>query len=398
VSALPQLPPHTRSSSARRITILGATGTIGQNTLKIIAAHPGRFTVDTLAARENADFLASQALASGARRAVIADPAHYPALKARLSGTGIEAASGDAALCEAAAGDADIVMSAIVGAAGLRPTLAAIRSGKTVALANKESLVCAGELLMQECRKHGATLIPVDSEHNAIFQLFDTAHPERVAKITITASGGPFRDWPLEQMRGATPEQATRHPNWNMGAKISVDSATLMNKGLELIEAYRLFPMPTGHIDVLIHPQSIVHCLVQMLDGSVLAQLSNPDMCTPIACALAWPERITAPVKPLDLADTGSLQFARPDLERFPALGLAHSALRAGASAPTVLNAANEIAVARFLSGRLGFLDIAKIVERTLETVENTVINSLEDVIAIDADARRIAESISWNS
>lgn len=378
----------------KAVTLLGATGTIGQNTLKIISAQPERFTLAVITGGTNAALLAQQARQFNARRAVIADASRYGELKEALSGSGIETAAGEDAIVEAAQVQADIVMSAIVGAAGLKPTLAAIRSGATVALANKECLVCAGSLMTKEVARHNATLIPVDSEHSAIFQLLDPQHPERIERVTITASGGPFRQWTQEQMRAATPQQAVRHPNWAMGAKISVDSATLMNKGLELIEAFYLFPLEARQLDVLVHPQSIVHCLVHMIDGSVLSQMSLPDMCTPIACALAWPDRIGAPVAKLDLAAVGTLQFETPDTARFPALRLAREALAAGKSAPTVLNAANEIAVHRFLNGGIGFLDIAKIVEKTLEKIDNQAVETLEDVLACDAQARRFAENI----
>lgn len=374
------------------VTLLGATGTIGQNALKIIDAHPGRFSLKALTAGENVALLAEQARKFRPKRAVIANESLYEELKERLNGTGIEAASGEAAVIEAASMGADVTLSAIVGAAALSPTLAAIRTGKHVALANKECLVCAGELMNAEVKKHGATLLPVDSEHNAIFQVFDAKHPDYIERVTITASGGPFREWTSEQMKTATPAQAVKHPNWNMGAKISVDSATLMNKGLELIEAYYLFPLRREQLGVLVHPQSIVHCLVQMIDGSVLAQLSQPDMCTPIAHALAWPERISAPVAKLDLAALGQLQFYEPDHTRFPALNLAFSTLDAGGVAPTVFNAANEVAVSRFLKGEIGFLDIVKTVERTLENIENTTLATIDDVLACDQSARRFAQ------
>jgi 1-deoxy-D-xylulose-5-phosphate reductoisomerase len=387
---------HTPEPATARksVTLLGATGTIGQNTLKILAAHPERFDLTAITAGDNVTLLAEQARTFRPKRAVIANTDLYSALKDALKGTGIEAAAGVDAVCEAAAMPSDVVMSAIVGAAGLKPTLAAISSGRTVALANKECLVCAGELVLSEVKKHGATLLPVDSEHSAIFQLFDTKRPEQVESITITASGGPFRSWTTKQMKDATPEQAVKHPNWNMGAKISVDSATLMNKGLELIEAYYLFPLAPEQLKAIIHPQSIVHCLVEMIDGSVLAQLSNPDMCTPIAYALGWPERISAPVAKLDLATIGQLHFEAPDEKRFPALRLAREAMQAGGNAPTVLNAANEVAVSRFLKGAIGFLDIARIVEQTLEALENKPLKNLNDVLACNAQARQFAENI----
>ena len=385
---------HTaKQTAARDITILGATGTIGQNTLKIIAAHKERFTVDTLTGGTNVPLLAQQAREFCARRAVIAENSLLEPLKEALSGTGIEAAAGENAVTEAAQG-ADIVMSAIVGAAGLKPTLAAIRSGATVALANKECLVCAGPLVMKDVKKYGATLIPVDSEHSAIFQLFEGGKEDHIERVTITASGGPFREWTVEQMREVTPVQAVRHPNWHMGAKISVDSATLMNKGLELIEAYHLFPFSAEQLQVLIHPQSIVHCLVHMRDGSVLSQMSLPDMCTPIAYALSWPERIDVPVAKLDLSAIGKLEFDTPDEARFPALRIARDALVAGGNAPCVLNAANEVAVHRFLRGDIGFLDIASMVERTLSTVGQYELDSLEAVMSCDREARIITTEL----
>jgi len=386
-------PSAAARAQKKSITLLGATGTIGQNTLKIIASQPERFELAAITGGSNVTLLAQQAREFNVRRAVIADASLYNSLKDALSGTGIEVAAGEEAVLDAAAMPSDIVMSAIVGAAGLKPTLAAIRTGATVALANKECLVCAGPLMNKEVRRHNATLIPVDSEHSGIFQLFDPEYPERVDSVTITASGGPFRSWTTEQMKSVTPEQAVKHPNWTMGAKISVDSATLMNKGLELIEAFYLFPLKQEQLNVLIHPQSIIHCLVTMIDGSVLSQMSLPDMCTPIACALAWPDRIFAPVQKLDLAAIGSLQFETPDMVRFPGLRLAREALIAGGNAPTVLNAANEIAVHRFLKGGIGFLDIAKLVEKTLEKIDNHTLETIEDVLACDSQARRYAET-----
>ena len=380
--------PQPRKKS---VTLLGSTGTIGCNTLKIIESQPG-MELAALTAGNNVQLLSEQARKFRPQLAVIADASLYGELKNALAGTGIECAAGEQAVVDAASKPADMVMSAIVGAAGLKPTLAAIRSGTTVALANKECLVCAGELVMKEAARHNATLIPVDSEHSAIFQLLDKADTDAVEQVTITASGGPFRNFTTEQMQSVTPEQAIKHPNWNMGAKISVDSATLMNKGLELIEAFHLFPFAADQLQVLIHPQSIIHCLVHMIDGSVLSQMSMPDMCTPIAYALAWPNRIPAPVQKLDLAAIGKLEFHAPDLARFPALRLAREALIAGGNAPTILNAANEIAVNRFLKGTIRFLDIAKIVERTLEAIDNRSLETLDDVLACDASARRYAK------
>ncbi|MFW0777390.1 MAG: 1-deoxy-D-xylulose-5-phosphate reductoisomerase [Rickettsiales bacterium] len=381
-------------AAQRSLTILGSTGTIGCNTLKLVEMHPERFRINTLTACNNVDELAKQAITFNAKRAVIANESHYAELKKALSGSSVEALAGDDAIIQAAGEENDLVMAAIVGAAGLKPTLAAIKNGSTIALANKESLACAGSLVMKEAAKHNARILPVDSEHNAIFQLFDAHHPEWINKITITASGGPFREWSLAEMENITPEQAVKHPNWNMGAKISVDSATMMNKGLELIEAFHLFPLESTQFDVIVHPESVVHCLIHMNDGSVLSQMSCPDMCTPITNAMAWPERIEAPVKPLSLAEIGSLNFEAPDETRFPALRLARSALEAGGSAPTVLNAANEIAVNRFLTKQCHFLDITTIVEKTLEQMGNTPIGTIDDVLACDARAREIAEKI----
>lgn len=391
---LRRIPRSNAAHLPRDITILGSTGTIGRNTLEVIDAHPERFRVAALTAANNVALLAEQAKRYQPEYAVIADSALYEELKTALAGTGIEAAAGEDALLDAATLPADVVVSAIVGAAGLKPTLSAIRAGNSVALANKECLVSAGELLTREAARFHAALIPVDSEHNAIFQLFDFDHPEWVESVTITASGGPFKQWSLEQMRTATPEQAVKHPNWNMGTKISVDSATLMNKGLELIEAYHLFPLKPEQLNILIHPQSVVHALVSMVDGSVLAQMSHPDMKTPIAYALSWPERIQAPVKKLDFSAIGALQFEKPDEQMFPALKIAREALAAGGSAPTALNAANEIAVQRFLRKQIGFLDIARIVERTLELMHTRAVNTLDDVLACDEEARALAGDI----
>ena len=384
----------TVAADVKTLTLLGATGTIGQNTLKIVSAHPEKFRIAALTGANNVAVLAEQARRFRPERAVIANEALHAELKSALSGTGIDVAAGEQAVIESARMPADIVVSAIVGAVGLKPTLAAIESGATIALANKECLVCAGGIVTREAARRGAKIIPVDSEHNAIFQVFDTDHPEWVESVTITASGGPFRNFTHEQMQAVTPEQAVKHPNWSMGAKISVDSATLMNKGLELIEAFHLFPLTSEQLKVLIHPQSIVHALVSMVDGSVLAQMSHPDMCTPIAHALAWPQRIEAPVKKLDFTRIGSLQFEAPDIQRFPALRLARQALEAGGNAACVLNAANEIAVYRFLKGETGFLNIAASVEKTLEAIPYSALNSLEDMFACDAEARRFAEGL----
>ena len=382
-------------NGVRRVTILGSTGSIGQSTVDLLLRNPDGFEVEALTAYRNPLRLAEQARALRARFAAIADSSHYPALKAALSGTGIEAACGADALTEAALRQADWVMAGIVGAAGLAPTLAAFRRGAIIAVANKEVLVCAGTLVMQEVARCGATLLPVDSEHNAIWQCFDFARIEAVEKIILTASGGPFRERSLEEMREVTPAQAVAHPNWRMGAKISVDSATMMNKGLELIEAHHLFRLPCERIDIVVHPQSIVHSAVAYRDGSVLAQLGSPDMRTPIAYALAWPGRIETPAKRLDLPAIGRLTFEPPDERRFPALRVAREALMRGGGCPTVLNAANEMAVRGFLDGRIGFLDIVETVERTIETIPQGPLESLDDVYNFDKMAREVAARLS---
>lgn len=378
----------------KRITVLGATGSVGQSTLDLIGRDRDTWSVEALTANGDVVGLARDARALGARLAVVADESCYRALQEALAGSGIEAAAGEAALIEAAERPADIVMSAIVGAAGLPPTMAAISRGATIAIANKETLVCAGELVTAAAERSGSRLLPVDSEHNAIFQIFDHDRPERVSRIILTASGGPFRTAPEATMRAATPAQACKHPTWSMGAKISVDSATLMNKGLELIEAFHLFPVRADQLDVLVHPQSVVHSLVEYIDGSVLAQLGTPDMRTPIAYALAWPERMATPCARLDLAAIGRLEFEAPDFQRFPALKLAWDALRAGGAAPAVLNAANEVAVEAFLHGRLGFLDIAAIVADTLSRLAPAAPANLADVAGVDGAARRVATGL----
>jgi len=378
-------------SEVRHVSILGSTGSIGCNTIDLILRDPDAYVVEALTANVNVEILARQAKATNARLAVVADETCYSDLKDALGGTGIEAAAGESAVVDAAARPADWVMAGIVGATGLLPTLTAVRRGAVIALANKECLVCAGALVLAEIERSGATLLPVDSEHNAIFQVFDFGQREAVEKIILTASGGPFWGTPLETMARATPEEAVAHPNWDMGAKISVDSATMMNKGLELIEAYHLFDLPEEKIEVLVHPQSIIHSLVAYVDGSVLAQLGSPDMRTPIAYALGWPKRIEAPSPRLDLAEVGMLNFENPDSSRFPSIDLARQALRDGGLAPTVLNAANEVAVAAFLSRKIGILDIARTVAETLARSPNIPMVSLDDVISVDADARRLA-------
>ncbi len=381
----------------RRISILGATGSIGESTLDLIGRNPSAYQVVALTGGHNAGRLAELAILHRAELAVIADPQCYATLRAGLAGTGIEVAAGEEALLEAASRPADWVMAAIVGAAGLKPTLQAVRQGTATALANKECLVSAGDIFMAEVARAKTTLLPVDSEHSAASQAMVGAPKENIERVCLTASGGPFRCWSFEQMREARPEQALNHPNWSMGPKVTIDSATLMNKGLELLEAHHLFALAPTKLDVLIHPQSIVHCLVHLSDGSVLAQLSCPDMRTPIAYSLAWPERMHAPTKRLDLAALGALTFEAPDTERFPALRLAREVLTAGGSAGTVLNAANEVAVEAFLAERIGFLGIAGLVEATLAVSADLLAltrESVEDVLAIDAEARVCARSL----
>jgi 1-deoxy-D-xylulose-5-phosphate reductoisomerase len=378
-------------AAPRSVTILGSTGSVGCNTVDLIERNRGAFVVEALTANANVERLIDQARRIRPRSVVVADESGYAKLRDALSGTGITVAAGRQALVEAADRPADWVMAAIVGAAGLEPTLAAIRRGAIVALANKECLVCAGELLIDEARTTGGVLLPVDSEHSAIHQVFDFERPESVDKIILTASGGPFRSLGASLMADVTPAQAMAHPTWEMGAKISVDSATLMNKGLELIEAHHLFQVPEGRIDIVIHPQSVVHSLVAYVDGSVLAQLGTPDMRTPISYALAWPQRMSTPAARLDLVALGQLTFEAPDPVRFPALRLAREALRQGGGAPTVLNAANEVAVAGFLRGAIGFLEIASIVDSALEALGTEDVRTLDDVYALDRRAREYA-------
>ncbi len=384
-------PSAETSAPPRRITILGSTGSIGCSTIDLVERQPEAFSVAALTAFSNVSLLAEQARKLQPELAVIGDESRFKELKEVLSGSGVEIAAGRDALVEAAKRPSDFVMAAIVGAAGLEPTLAAVRRGATVGLANKECLVCAGDLMKAELEKSGATLLPVDSEHSAIYQVFDFDRREAIESIILTASGGPFRTHTQAQMKSVTPEQAVAHPNWDMGAKISVDSATMMNKGLEVIEAYHLFGIEGERIQVLIHPQSVIHSCVAYVDGSVLAQMGAPDMRTPIAYSLAWPQRMEAPVERLDLASISQLTFEAPDFNRFPALSLAFQALKSGGSAPTILNAANEVAVAAFLDGKIGFLDIAHMVERALEQVPNKPMTTLDHVHAIDAMTREAA-------
>jgi len=384
-----------QAKQPKRVSVLGATGSIGESTLDLVGRDPQAYEVVALTGGQNVARLAALAISHRAELAVVAEPRCYDDLKAALAGTGIEAAAGDNALLEAADRPADWVMAAIVGAAGLKPTLHAVRQGTSTALANKECLVSAGGIFMAEVARHGTTLLPVDSEHSAALQAMAGTKPERIECVCLTASGGPFRTWSLKQMAEAGPEQALKHPNWSMGPKVTIDSATLMNKGLELLEAHHLFALPPEKLDILVHPQSIVHCLVYMSDGAVLAQLSCPDMRTPIAYSLAWPERMHVPNKRLDLAEMSALTFEAPDLQRFPALRLAKEALASGGSAGTVLNAANEVAVAAFLDRRLGFLAISGLVEATLAASADLIgliPQDADDVLAIDAEARSRAQ------
>lgn len=383
--------------TARRISILGSTGSIGDSTLDIIErAAPGVFDVISLTANTNAAKLAAQAIAFNAKFVALADPSNAGELRDKLSGTKVEIGIGPEAVIEAGARGADFVMAAIIGAAGLQPTLAAVDQGIHVGLANKECLVCAGDLFMERVKAMGATLLPVDSEHNAIFQVLEADAPKGVKRLILTASGGPFRQADMATLRRVSRADALAHPTWDMGAKISIDSATLMNKGLELIEASYLFKRPSSEIDVVVHPQSIIHSMVEYIDGSVLAQMGSPDMRTPIAYAIGWPKRMAAPVERLDFTKISQLTFFAPDTTRFPSLRLAREALEAGGQAPCVLNAANEIAVAAFLEEQIAFLDIPRVVEQALATHSAhasfaKAVASVEAVIACDADARRTA-------
>lgn len=375
----------------KSITILGATGSIGTSTLDLVEREPDRFEVLALTANCDVARLAAAAIRTRAKLAVVADESCLEELRAALAGTNIGCAGGRAAVIEAAGLGADITMAAIVGCTGLEPTMAAIAHGKTVIIANKEPLVSAGDVVLAAAKASGATLLPADSEHNAIFQCFDASRPERVRRIILTCSGGPFRKLSTDEMRGMKPEQAVAHPNWSMGAKISVDSATLFNKGLELIEAARLFPVPHDAIEIVIHPQSVIHSLVEYVDGSTLAQLGPPDMRVPIASCLAWPDRMATPMAPLDLVAIGRLDFEAPDPVRFPAIRLTRDALNAGGARPAILNAANEIAVAAFLDKQIGFLEIAAIVEDTLSAYDPVAPGTLGDVLAVDTESRSIA-------
>ena len=383
------------TSESRSVTVLGSTGSVGTQTVDLLLGAPERFQVRALVAGRNVALLAQQAIALRAERAVIADASGYAALRQALAGTGIDSAAGPEAVVAAAALPADWTMAAITGAAGLAPTLAAIQRGAVVALANKEALVCAGEVMLRAVRDAGATLLPADSEHNAIFQALGDANRGAVEKIVLTASGGPFRTASLDEMAVVTPEMARRHPVWSMGAKISIDSATLMNKGLEIIEAARLFSLDEARIGVLVHPQSVIHGMVCYQDGSVLAQLGSPDMRIPIAHTLAWPERITTSSPRLDLASVARLEFSEPDTVRFPALRLARDALRAGGGASVILNAANEIAVEAFMQRRIGFLDIVGTVAQVMDAMGTPPADTLDEVLELDSVARRLAERLA---
>jgi len=382
----------------RNITVLGATGSIGTSTLDLIKRNRDRYRVEALTAGSNGKALAACAREVGAKLAVVADQAAYAELKDGLAGSGIVAAAGADALVEAAVRPADWIMASIAGAIGLKPTLAAIERGMTVALANKECLVCAGGLFMRRAAATGARVLPVDSEHNAIFQALCSGPREGVRRIVLTASGGPFRTWSMDQIRVATPQQALKHPNWLMGPKVTIDSATLMNKGLELIEAHHLFALPSSRIGVLVHPQSVIHGMVEYIDGSVVAQLGAPDMRIPIAHCLAWPERLDGPAPRLDLAKVAQLTFEEPDLTRFPALGLARQAMETGGAATTVLNAADEIAVAEFIAGRIPLLGIPALVAETLSAAAGRGLlkepDTIEAALAVDHESRDLARSL----
>lgn len=384
--------PVQNVDAVKSVTILGSTGSIGVSTVDLIRGHRDKFAVQALTGQRNVKLLAEQARDLGAKLAVIGDDSLYGELKEALSGTGIEAASGRQAVIDAAGMEADWTMAAIVGAAGVVPTLQAIRRGKTVALANKESIVCAGPFMMAEVMKSGARLLPVDSEHNAVFQVFDDQNRQGIRRIILTASGGPFLRKTREELRGIPPAEAVRHPNWSMGAKISVDSATMMNKSLEVIEASYIFNLESEEIDVLIHPQSVIHSMVEYIDGSVLAQMGAPDMRTPIAHTMGWPKRLETTGQRLDFTKNMNMALEEPDLKRFPALGLARQALGAGRGMPAALNAANEVAVTAFLEGKLGFENIERISEEVLQRIDTKAISVLEDVFVLDGRARALAE------
>jgi 1-deoxy-D-xylulose-5-phosphate reductoisomerase len=399
MTAVPLARSQMKPAPAERtVTVLGATGSIGASTIDLLKRERARYRVEAVTAHRSGANLAGLARELGARFAAVADPAAYRDLKDNLVGSGIEPAAGEEAVIEAARRPADWVMAAITGAAGLKSTLAAAERGAMVALANKECLVCAGDLFMRKALAAGASVLPVDSEHNALFQAMCSGRREDVRRVLLTASGGPFRTWPLEAIQRATVEQALKHPNWSMGAKITIDSATMMNKGLEVIEAHHLFALPSEEIDVVVHPQSVVHGLVEFRDGSLIAQLGSPDMRIPIAHCLAWPVRIDGPAARLDLARVATLSFEAPDLARFPALALARRALETGRGAPTVLNAANEVAVAAFVERRLGFAGIPALVGATLEAADRQGVmqepETVDQALSVDHVARSLARDL----
>jgi len=383
------------SLSHRSITILGSTGSVGCNTVELVQNNQKHFSVESLTANHNVDLLAKQARILNPKTVALADQKGYDDLKKSLAGTSIKVTAGKNALIEAAEQPADIVMSSIVGAAGLKPTLAAVKRGAAIGLANKECLVSAGDVFIREVKKSDSILLPVDSEHSAIFQVFDFNNANRVRRIILTASGGPFRQFTKKRMKSVTPKEAVAHPNWNMGAKISIDSATMMNKGLEIIEAFHLFPVTSEQIEILVHPQSVIHSMVDYVDGSVLAQLGTPDMKTPIAYALAWPSRMKTTAKKLELSDISTLTFEKHNNELFPAISLAREALETGGSAPTIMNAANEIAVDLFLNNHIGFLDIVRVVSETLNSINSYQLQNLDDVSQADTEARELSKEIA---
>jgi 1-deoxy-D-xylulose-5-phosphate reductoisomerase len=398
MSAVPLRKLNGKPTSARVVSVLGATGSIGDSTMDLIRRGRERYRVEAITANSNVAALAKLAREFDVRFAAVADGAKLGELRDALSGTSIECGAGESAVIEAAARPADWVMAAVSGAAGLKPALAAVDRGTTIALANKECLVCAGDIFMRRAAAAGASVLPADSEHNALFQALSSGNREELTRVIITASGGPFRTWTKADIENATLEQALKHPNWSMGQKITIDSASMMNKGLEVIEASYLFALTPDEIDVLVHPQSIIHGMVEFSDRSVVAQLGAPDMRTPIAHCLGWPDRITGPAAPLDLAKIGQLTFEAPDFERFPALRLAYDSLRTGRGATTVYNAANEIAVAAFAGKQIRFGAIARLVEATLEQWIRggnlAPLESADDAISVDHNARNLAKSL----
>jgi 1-deoxy-D-xylulose-5-phosphate reductoisomerase len=398
MSAVPLRNNKAAASSVRRVTVLGATGSIGDSTMDLIRAAPERYQVEALTANTNVEGLVKLAKEFRARFVAVADASKLAELRAALAGTGIQCGAGDSAIVEAAERPSDWLMAAVSGAAGLKPALAAVDRGATIALANKECLVCAGDFFMQRAAKAGACILPADSEHNALFQALGSGSREELTRVIITASGGPFRTWAAADIEKATLAQALKHPNWSMGQKITIDSASMMNKGLEVIEASYLFALTPDEIDVLVHPQSIVHGMVEFRDFSVMAQLGSPDMRTPIAHCLGWPDRIPGRAAPLDLAKIGTLTFDAPDYDRFPGLKLAYDALRTGHGATTVYNAANEVAVAAFIGQQIRFGAIARLVEATMNewvrSGNSAPLSSADDAIAVDHSARKMAATL----